>query len=477
MFNPLRPDPSRPFQMVKFLSWGTLFLIVGFSLILSVFLANYARDIVLQKKQDFALLLAENLNHQIYRRFTLPTVLGFGRIQLNQEGQYKRLNKVITSTIHSFHVLDLRIYDTSGLISYSMEAGRLEKKEMGGPQVQEAINKRQHHFELISRLSNWNALFTLNPPARSFVLRTTYPLRAERQLGPPDEAGPLMGVMVFTQDITEDYEQVLHFQRLIIVTTCLSFLILFFLLWVLILHADTMFAERMREKKKLEDELHQNEKLASMGRMVASIAHEIRNPLGIISSSAELLLKKARKEGDSRTGLVQAVLDEAHRLSRIVNDFLDYARPKTPKKDDLALCTIIKHVLAFLGNDLKERGVEVITDCPASMNIQGDNDLLYRAVYNLVSNAAQAMNGPGTIWITAFHEDSRTILEIRDTGPGFQGDLLEKYLEPFYTTKDFGSGLGLSIVANIIASHGGTLELNNHPQGGGLVRILFDRQK
>ncbi len=475
MPNPLRPDPAHPFQMVKFLSWGSLILILGFSLILSVFLANYARNMVLQKKKDFALLLAENLNHQIYQRFTLPTVLGFGRVQLKHEAQYKRLDQVVTSTIHSFHVLDVRIYDTSRQIAYSMEAGVLEKKEMGGSQVQEAIDKRKFNFELLSRLSNWRALLTLHPPARSFVLRTTYPLRAERKLGRLSDAGPLMGVLVFTQDITEDYEQVIHFQRLIIVTTFLSFLVLFLLLWVLIMRADRIFAERIREKKKLEDELHQNEKLASMGRMVASIAHEIRNPLGIIRSSAELLLKKARREGDSRAGIIQAVLDEAERLARIVNDFLDYARPKTPNRDDLDLCRIVDHVLTFLGNDLKERHVHVVRDCPEDTMIQGDNDLIYRAVYNLVINASQAMNGPGTIRIAALERDGSVILEIRDTGPGFDADLLEKYLEPFYTTKDFGTGLGLSIVANILKSHGARLELANAPEGGGVVSIVFAR--
>lgn len=475
MSNPLRPDPAHPFQLVKFLSWGSLILILGFSLFLSVFLANYARNMVLQKKKDFALLLAENLNHQIYQRFTLPTVLGFGRIQLKQDAQYKRLDQVVMSTIHSFHVLDVRIYDTGNRIAYSMESGVVEKKEIGGSQVQEAIDKRRFNFELLSRLSNWRALFTLNPPARSFVLRTTYPLRAERKLGRLSDAGPLMGVLVFTQDITEDYEQVIHFQRLIILTTFVSFLVLFFLLWMLIIRADRIFAERMREKKKLEDDLHQNEKLASMGRMVASIAHEIRNPLGIIKSSAELLLKKARKDGDSRAGIIQAVVDEAERLARTVNDFLDYARPKTPNMDELDLCRIVDHIMAFLGNDLKGRDIEIVRDCPENTLVLGDNDLIYRAVYNLVINASQAIEGAGTIQVIAREQDDAVILEVQDSGPGFDADILEKYPEPFYTTKDFGTGLGLSIVANILRSHGARLELANKEGGGGVARIVFTR--
>ena len=187
-----RTDPAHPFQLVKFLSWSSLVLILASNLLVSVFVANYARETVLAKNHRFALLLAENLNYQIYQRFTLPTVLGFGRVRLKDKAQYERLQRVIDSTIHSFHVLDVRIYDTGNRIAYSMESGVVEKKEIGGSQVQEAIDKRRFNFELLSRLSNWRALFTLNPPARSFVLRTTYPLRAERKLGRLSDAGPLM---------------------------------------------------------------------------------------------------------------------------------------------------------------------------------------------------------------------------------------------------------------------------------------------
>ncbi|MDD4648659.1 MAG: ATP-binding protein, partial [Desulfoplanes sp.] len=234
-----------------------------------------------------------------------------------------------------------------------------------------------------------------------------------------------------------------------------------------------IFAERMRDKERLEHELHQNEKLASMGRMVASIAHEIRNPLGIIKSSAELLLKKAKKDQDSRAGILQAVLDEAERLARIVNDFLDYARPKSPTMVPVDLCRIVDHIQAFLGNDMLERGIELVKNCPEHVLVQGDSDLLYRAVYNLVVNAGQAISGSGRIRIVIRAYSQGAVLEVHDSGPGFEPDMLEKYLEPFYTTKDFGTGLGLSIVSTILTSHGARMQLENAPEGGGLVRITF----
>ena len=105
----LPPESDRPFQLVKFLSWSLLTLMLGFGLALSIVIANSARQAIIKKHQDFALLLAENLNHQIYRGFTLPTLVGFGRIQLSEKPQFDRLDQVVKATIHSFHVLEVRI--------------------------------------------------------------------------------------------------------------------------------------------------------------------------------------------------------------------------------------------------------------------------------------------------------------------------------------------------------------------------------
>jgi len=118
----------RPFQPVKFLSWSSLVLILAVNLLLSVFIANSARETMLEKNQEFALLLAENLNHQIFQRFTLPTVIGFGRIELSNPAQYERLDQIVLSTIHSFHVLEVRIYDFEHPVS-SWSAASLP----GGP--------------------------------------------------------------------------------------------------------------------------------------------------------------------------------------------------------------------------------------------------------------------------------------------------------------------------------------------------------
>ncbi|NCC25629.1 MAG: two-component sensor histidine kinase [Deltaproteobacteria bacterium] len=466
-------DPARPFQLVKYLSWGSFLLILVSSLLLSVLISNSARKTILQKKQELALLLAENLNHQIYQRFTLPTVIGFGRVQLKEQGQYDRLDQVVVSTVHGFHPLDIRIYDNEFVVSYSSEREELGRSFGKDPLIKRAIDEGKSSFDLHRSMSNWRAMLSLNLPEETFVLRTVYPLRAERDLRWRTTPGPLMGVLEFTLDVTKDYREVIHFQWLVTGISFGSFLILFLLLFGLINRADRIFAERVRDKERLERELHQNEKLAGMGRVVASIAHEIRNPLGIIRSSAELLLKRAKKEGNAMTPIVEAIFEESKRLSSTVNDFLDYARPKQPKRDRVDLTAVTQRVVDFVSGEWQSRGVGIVFKPSGPSEVLGDSDLLYRAVYNLVVNGCQATESSGgSVEIRVEAGPSPSVV-ITDQGPGFEPELLDKYLEPFYTTKDSGTGLGLAIVDTIAQGHGAALILENRKDGGALVRLTF----
>ena len=473
MRTPFTPDPAHPFQLVKFLSWSSLALILGTSIFLVVVIGNYAKQTVLEKDKEFARLLAENLNHQIYQRFTLPTVLGFGRIQLKEKPQYERLDQVVQSTIHGFKVLKVRVYDLQGTVSYAMEPELVGRTGLGGQPIQEAMNGDIKYEVLKENGSLWS-FFKVDLPEQSYVLRTTFPLRTEQSLSPRHQ-GTIIGILQLTQDITTDYESITTFQWLIASVALFSSLVLFLLLYAIIVRADRLLAERIGEKERLERRLHQNEKLASMGRMMASIAHEIRNPLGIIQSSAELLFKKAGSDSSPASRLSKAIFDESQRLSRTVNDFLDYARPKEPDLRPVDLAELLRQGVTFLDPELKARQIEIADDLPAHIRVDGDPDLLYRAMYNLLTNACQAINGSGKVSLT-WSEESRR-LEIQDSGPGFEPDLAEQYVEPFFTTKETGTGLGLAIVDSILKKHGAAMNLQNVSQGGGLVTISFPDKK
>lgn len=484
------PESDRPFQLVKFLSWSFFVLILGFSLALSIFIANTARQTIIAKHQDFALLLAENLNHQIYRGFTLPTLVGFGRIQLSEKPQFDRLDQVVKATIHSFHVLEVRIYDFNKTVSYSTTADIVGRQGLAGASVDEALQQGKHNFEIVSKAQSWLAPPDLDMDPESVVLRTVYPLRAERALDVKGPSGPIMGALEIKQDITADYEALLSFQVLVVGASGASALAIFFILLLILRRADRVNLTRLEERGRLERELLQSEKLASMGRMVASIAHEIRNPLGIIRSSAELLLRKkkpadgaAPSPADARDQrILQAIFDESKRLSQTVSDFLDYARPKAPRREPLDLARTLDQVLAFLERECEEQGVAVTRDYAHGLTILGDKDLLYRAFYNIVANALQAMQavpdetgGERQIVITAEPLPDAVRITFLDTGPGFDRAARDKLLDPFFTTKESGTGLGLAIVNSIILGHGARLELGDNQGGGARVDIVFPR--
>jgi len=467
-----RPDPARPFQFVKFLSWSSLILILASVFALSVFIANYARQTIISKNHEFALLLAENLNHQIYQRFTLPTVLGFGRIELKQPAQYERLDQVISSTTHSFHVLEVSIYDIEGSVSYSTNTDLIGQTGLNDISVRKAVEQGQYNFRLEKKTSNWMAMLRFSLEPDSIVLRTVYPLRAERMLGVREES--IMGILEFTQDITADYKTVIHFQWLIIIGSFTTSLVLFFLLYMIILRTDRVLALRISEKERLEKELHQNEKLASMGRMVASIAHEIRNPLGIIRSSSEILHGRAKKEGSPNARLLEAIFDESKRLSQTVNDFLDYARPKQPRMGRVDLVRVWKEMFSFLGSEVEKKGIILEKDFPEELIVSGDKDLIYRAFYNIFANALQAVPKNGSIRVRVACGEHPEVT-VSDSGPGFEPSMLDKYPEPFYTTKDTGTGLGLAIAGSILKNHGAKIILANNDSGGAMIRVEFPR--
>ena len=469
MRTPFSPNPAHPFQLVKFLSWSSLLLILCASLFMVVVIGNYAERSVMAKDKEFSRLLAENLNHQIYQRFTLPTVLGFGKVQLKNKAQYERLDQIIDYTVHGFKILKLRIYDLQGRVSYAEDESLLGTQVLEPQDMHSALEGKTTYLVQNTARSWWSYL-KLKLPPQSYVLKTTFPLRTEQSLSPAHQ-GVIIGVLQFTQDITADYEKIRSFQVMITLVILVSAMTLFVLLYIIIRRADRLIAERIQEKERLERELHQNEKLASMGRMLASIAHEIRNPLGIIQSSAELLAKRSAQANDVGHRLAQAIFDESRRLSRTVNDFLDYARPKEPKMALVSLSGIIGQAREFLNHELQKNEIEIEVKVPESAVVQGDKDLLYRAIYNLLSNSCQAMSGPGRIRVYWVDADQKLIID--DQGPGFEPDMNEKYVEPFFTTKDTGTGLGLAIVSTIISNHGATMQLGKNDEGGGRVELVF----
>jgi two-component system sensor histidine kinase HydH len=245
--------------------------------------------------------------------------------------------------------------------------------------------------------------------------------------------------------------------------------LLFLVLRLIVKRAEQIIARRAEERRRLEKQLHHAERLAALGEMVAGISHEIRNPLGIIGSTAQLLHQKT-EEGDPKKQLGKIIMEETFRLNAIVTDFLDFARPTTPHFSECQVDEVLEENLKFLELELKKREIKVVRSfVDNGRAVHADADLLYRAFLNIFVNAMEALNDGGTIQIITRYQDSQeSSLEviIVDTGSGVSQEIIGKIFDPFFTTRKTGTGLGLSIVRNIVASHGGTVNIESPPKKG-----------
>lgn len=227
----------------------------------------------------------------------------------------------------------------------------------------------------------------------------------------------------------------------------------------------------MQRNAELEERRRRDEELAILGSLAANLAHEIRNPLNALSLNLEILDEElAESTADRRT--VGQARREVGRLSRLVNDFLVYARPTPPSLERCEVAVLLGEVAGLLGPLCDRAGVELRIDSGGA-SVKADRGQLSQVLMNLAMNAIQAMeaNAPRTLELVGRPEGDTTMLEVRDSGPGIPEEELEKVRLAFYSRRKGGTGLGLSIADRIVEEHGGSLRLVNRPEGGLTARV------
>ena len=469
--NLTRTEPGKPFRLVKYFAITSLVIIFTGTVILSVLNIHWARRLQLEKNKDYALLLIENLNHQVFLQFVIPTILKKTRIQLRDKSQFELMDKVVRSTLHGFNVDMVNIYDLSNTISYSFDQDIIGQANVGGTHFESALNGQRN-----SQLEQRGGFFQLmlGVPEESRIV-TYAPLRAEKPLS--RTPGPVLGVVEIVQDMSSEYQAIFRTQIRVILTSSAVMLLLFLFLLQVVRKGETILERRAHERIRLEEQLARAKHLSSLGEMTASISHEIRNPLGIIQSSAELLKKKMDKLGTSHA-LPEIIVEEAGRLNDIITDFLKFARPHQPDLRMAQVEDIITKNLQYLEPELTQRQIRVVKDIQGPLpGIAVDTDMLYQAFLNLFLNAIQAMESEGQITINIKVVDQHLHVLIVDTGPGIDAAIIDKIWDPFFTNKEKGTGLGLGIVQNIIEAHNGSIHLDNAVPSGACVRIELPLQR
>jgi two-component system sensor histidine kinase HydH len=208
-----------------------------------------------------------------------------------------------------------------------------------------------------------------------------------------------------------------------------------------------------------EASLRTKERLASLGEMSAGIAHEIRNPLGIISSSAQLLDREFANT-DARQ-LLEIIQEESTRLNGLITEFLTFGRQLEPQRQSCDLAALVVRVLDSLQNAAQQKGITLDLDCsPCIASV--DADMMQQVLLNLLLNALEATGPGGRVHVALQQHPEHLDIVVGDSGRGIPEENLAKVFDPFFTTKSEGTGLGLANAYKIMQSHDGSLKVTSH---------------
>jgi len=229
--------------------------------------------------------------------------------------------------------------------------------------------------------------------------------------------------------------------------------------------------------------LERQQKLATLGTLAAGIAHEIRNPLTSLKARLYTLEKHLQVVPAARkdTNIISA---EISRLERIVQDVLSFARPSDPRLETFAAETVMREVRGLVSPDLERRGLQLVVESSPELLIRADSGHLKQVLVNLVRNAAEAIDGSGTVTLRTRsvrtllggRETDAVVLEVSDTGKGIPHEAEKHLFDPFFSTKETGTGLGLTIAARIVEKHGGVLQYQTRPGHGTTFGVVLPRE-
>lgn len=216
----------------------------------------------------------------------------------------------------------------------------------------------------------------------------------------------------------------------------------------------------------IEDQLRQADRLSALGELSAGLAHEIRNPLGSIRGTAEIL--KDLSPGDKRHDEFSGILiNEVCRLNQVVEGYLQVARPENTKQSEFNLEELLNEVTQLTKSQADKSKIRIHRDIGSFPAVVGNATQFKQVFLNLILNAMQAIGEDGDLWISSrSNEKDEILLSFKDSGPGIDAAHFNQIFDPFFTTKEEGTGLGLAITCRIIQSFGGKIHVQNGEQGG-----------
>ena len=463
-------DSLLPFALVNYFAFTSFAVILVAAFALSWLIADNARANLIKRSEAYSQLFADNLNRQVFVQFVLPTAVRYGRIAISDHDQYAALDEIVKNLTQGMNINEVTIYDSvDNIVAYSTVPPLMGQRGLGGEEYSRAARGEENSVVFSS-----GSLLSLLPSKKPItcVMKTYVPFRQEAGLA--RQTDTIMGVIEVEQDISREMHAIVVLQGKVIVLSLAIMSLLFAILSMIVVRANRIMARRAEERIRLEEELSEAQRLASLGKMVASVSHEIKNPLGIVRSTAEVLAGRIAKLAPGSERLATIIVDETTRLDRIVREFLDFARPRAATMSLGQLQEPAERALAFLRSELDHADIAVETCfAPGLPDVLMDSAHLYQVVFNMIYNAMQAMQPEGRLRLeTRLGETGASVeLSITDTGCGIAAEDLDQIFTPFYTKKNRGTGLGLAIAHSIVEKHGGRIEVNSLPGAGSTFTI------
>ncbi|MBI3697625.1 MAG: sensor histidine kinase [Acidobacteria bacterium] len=228
-----------------------------------------------------------------------------------------------------------------------------------------------------------------------------------------------------------------------------------------------------RELQDSFEQLKRADRLSAIGQLAASLAHEIRNPLASIEGAVNVL-DQPETSDDMRVEFRGIIRKECRRLNQLLTNLLDFARPRQPEYQQVAIYQKLDSIVALVAHEAGRHGITFRKDVPASTpTIECDPEQLRQVVLNLALNAIQAMPQGGEIAFSARPEGPDMLIQVKDQGCGIREEDLDKIFDPFFTTKESGTGLGLSVAHRIVTQHGGTITVERNTDKGMTFSVLL----
>ncbi len=241
--------------------------------------------------------------------------------------------------------------------------------------------------------------------------------------------------------------------------------------------AFNQMTSKLRQMRELEEELRRKDRLAALGELSAGVAHEIRNPLGIIKNSAEILMKGMKETKNKE--LSGFIISEVNRLNKVITNFLDFARPQPLNLEEVDIREVTDRSLDGMAAKMKEAKVKVVRMFGEGFRKTFvDPEQLHQVFLNLTINALQAMPEGGTLTVSIQKEGGEIKIRFIDTGEGIPLQNREKVFNPFFSAKEGGAGLGLAVVHKIVESHGGKISVESREGEGStfIIRLPVGRR-